>query len=116
MIKNWKMFNESLKSDSYIVDDVIYDDYGYITSIKLKDGRSIEPEEDTGGEHASLEIKDDTLKPGDEISFSYEDSNIYDNSTDLTGISAIYINGKRNDASVGSEGGNTFTYLSIKNK
>jgi hypothetical protein len=122
MIKNWGQFiNESLESDNYIVSHVTVDDYGYIKSIELENGKTITTGEDTGGEDTSLFIEDAewlggaaNVNVGDEIFFEYEDSDVYNDELVLTGITAININGKKYKAGVASEGGNTETFLIIK--
>ena len=105
-IKTFENFNEK-----WIVDDVEYDEYGYILSIKLSNGYELIPDEDTGGEFATLEIKGIKLKKGDRISFDVEPNEF----GELWGIDSIDINDKTYPAGIGSEGGNTATYLVYRN-
>lgn len=102
IIKTFESFNEK-----WVVDDVEYTEYGDILSIKLSNGYELIPDEDTGGEFATLEIKDTKLRKGDEISFDIEPNKF----NELWGIESIDINGETYIANVGSEGGNLSTYL-----
>jgi len=102
ILKTFESFNEE-----WIVNDVEYTEYGNILSIKLSNGYELIPDEDTGGEFATLEIKSVKLKKGDKISFNVE----LDEFNELWGIDSININGETYSAEVGSEGGNTSTYL-----
>ena len=105
-----EFLNENLKTDKMVVKNVESNDYNYITKIELEDGRTIIPGEDTGGEFASLEIENGQLENGDIIDFEYD----HDDNSELWGVDFITINGKKYKCIVGSEGGNTATYLVIK--
>lgn len=65
------------------------------------------PDEDTGGELATLDIDGYELKKGDKISFNIQ-PNEYG---EFWGVESINVNGINYPASVGSEGGNISTYL-----
>jgi hypothetical protein len=112
-MKHLKKFNEAFNvGDEYIISDINYDG-DYIIRIDLKDGRSITTGEDTGGEDTSLEVKCD-LSIGDEISFEFANEEDIDGVKYLDGITGIVVNGNLCDCSVGSEGGNTDTFIIIK--
>lgn len=97
---------ENFKS-TWIVDNVEFGEYDEILSITLTNGFELIPEEDTGGEFATLEINGYKLKKGDKISFDIQ-PNEYGV---IWGIESINVNGKDYPANVGSEGGNISTYL-----
>jgi len=101
ILKTFENFNST-----WIVDNVEFGDYG-ILSIKLTNGYELIPGEDTGGEFATLEINGYDLKKGDKISFDIQ-PNEYG---EIWGIEVINVNGVNYPAVVGSEGGNTSTYL-----
>lgn len=105
ILKTFENFNFN-----WIVDSVEFSDYGDILSIKLTNGYELIPEEDTGGEFATLEINGYKLKKGDKISFDIQ-PNEYG---EIWGIEIINVNGKDYPANVGSEGGNTSVYLVYK--
>lgn len=105
IIKKFEIFNSTWE-----VDNVEYDEYGDILSIRLTNGSELIPEEDTGGEFATLEIKGVKLKKGDKIYFNIEP----DEKSEMWDIESINVNGVDYPASVYSEGGNTSTYLVYK--
>lgn len=121
-IKNFNSFlNENLKTDKMVVKNVEYDDYDNIIKIELTDGRTITPGEDTGGEDVSLEIKNGHITKGDVIEFEYDNSQFdknyiqkYGEINELWEVSSITINGVVYKCNVGSDGGNTSTYLTIE--
>ncbi len=102
ILKTFENFNST-----WIVDNVEFGDYGDILSIKLTNGYELIPDEDTGGEFATLEINGYDLKKDDKISFDIQ-PNEYG---EIWGIEIINVNGVNYTALVGSEGGNTSTYL-----
>ena len=102
ILKTFENFNST-----WIVDNVEFGDYGDILSIKLTNGYELIPDEDTGGEFATLEINGYDLKKGDKISFDIQ-PNEYG---EFWGIEVINVNGVNYPAVVGSEGGNISTYL-----
>ena len=127
-----KKFGEFIKESSggketplFTVREVIQYD-GYVINIDLMDGTSLFPEEDTGGEGASLEIRNSDgslfnsteIKSGDKIKFEYYESHIGKDVDLYMGISSVYIDAYDTNensgwffAEVGAMGGNDGTYL-----
>lgn len=102
ILKTFENFNIN-----WIVDYVEYGEYNDILSIKLTNGYELIPCEDTGGEFVTLNINEYKLKKGDKISFDIQP----DEYGEIWGIESINVNGEDYMAIVGSEGGNTSTYL-----
>lgn len=99
--------------NKWIVDKVDYQILfvGYITRIKLTNGFELIPGEDTGGELAALEVESKSkLEKGDCIYFDKK----LDINNDMEDIERININGEYFKSNVGSEGGNTSTFLSYR--
>jgi len=110
-MKHLRKFNESFNiDDKYIISDIKYN-YEFITQIDLEDGRTIT----TGGcgEETSLDVKC-KLNIGDTISFEYANEEEHDGVKYLDGVTGVEVNGDLCECSVGSEGGNTETFIIIK--
>lgn len=91
-----------------VIEDLQIDNYGSIVGIQFTNGYSCIPGEDTGGEYAILSVDCD-LYPGDILSFNYE----LDEFDGIWGLHEINVNGTNVLATVGSEGGNSSTYLTF---